>query len=154
MAGNSRHGGHGGTLLTCPPFYTLPQGPWPQQHCTWGLGDSSIVCVPAMAVAGSFFFLPLRRPRPRGVKKKFSVEGLCTPGTEGCESGTLKSWAWTFLHTGSLHAMAVWGTPLGICTQGGYAWSPTAVCPCYLNTFLLCLPMVSPQASQCNPVGA
>ena len=36
------------------------------------------------------------------------------------------------LHTGSLHAMAVWGTPLGVCTQGGYAWSPTAVCSCSL----------------------
>ena len=100
-----------------------------------------------------FFYYP-PRPQVADGTKKFPCRGALHPWDKRVSVREFQQLGGVVVHTGSMHAMAVWGTPLGVCTQGGYACSPTPVCPCHLNTVLLYLPMFSPQASQYTPEGA
>ena len=87
-----------------------------------GLGNPSTVGVSASAVTGDVLFCHHHR-RGGGV-----LPLPHTPSRALVSVRLFEKLGGVVLHTGSLHAMAVWGTPLGVCTQGGYAWSPTPVC--------------------------
>ena len=129
-------------------------GPLAHSSIVRGAWVAAALCVwPHTAATGFFFITPIVR-RLRTVQKNFPVEGLCTPGTEGVSVREFRQLGGAVLHTGSMHAMAVWGTALHVLTQGGYACPPTAVCPCPLNTYFVVPPTVFPQAAQCHPVGA
>ena len=58
------------------------------------------------------------------------------------------------LHTGSMHAMAVWGTPLHVLTQGGVCLPPHSCLTMFPEHYFLVHPSVFPQASECHPSGS
>ena len=108
--------------------------------------------VPACAVSGGFFF---SWPQPAAAgKKKILCRGALHPWDRRGSVREFPQVGGAVLHTGSMPAMAVGGGAIGCLHPGGVCLLPHTCLPMSYEHYSVVHPTVSPQASQCTPVGA